>query len=296
MCAAMPGTLPVALQDMPVAEWAAAAVARHSARTFEDAPHLSLLEHLERFTASLPGKETARVVIVRDLPASVFTGVIGNYGKVVGASSGLMVIGQEESPTFQEAAGYLGEAAILEAQANGLDSCWVGGFFDRSATERLVEMAPGERVLAVSPLGYAQARPRAGERMLKRFVGAHKRRPIQEIAPGFDDETWPAWAAEGVRLARVAPSAVNRQPWLFTLETQVSATASYAGPTGAVRISVTERGHFGSVSRRLDCGIAMLHFEVGAHLMGGMGRWEALEEPDVARYRVSLAEESKEAP
>ena len=234
------------------------------------------------------------MVIVRELPEGIFTGVVGSYGKVVGARSGLIVIGQENDPFCQESAGYLGEATILEANANGLDSCWVGGFFDRGLTERLVELSPGERVLAVSPLGYAQARPRTGERVLKRFVGAHKRRAIEEIAPGFDEEAWPAWAAEGVRLARAAPSAVNRQPWEFRLQTDApatsayaEATSAYAGPTGAVTISVTDRGHFGSISRRLDCGIAMLHFEVGARLMGGAGCWEMLEPPDLARYRVT---------
>ena len=288
MVAAAFNALPVALADMPLAEWAAAVVVRHSARTFTGASvEAAVLERLERFTAGLPGRGTARVVIVRELPEGVFTGMVGSYGKVVGARSGLVVIGQEADPFCQESAGYLGEATILEANANGLDSCWVGGFFDRGLTERLVELSPGERVLAVSPLGLAQARPRTGERVLKRFVGAHKRRAIEEIAPGFDEETWPAWAAEGVRLARAAPSAVNRQPWEFRLATDAPATSAYAGPTGAVTVSVTDRGHFGSISRRLDCGIAMLHFEVGARLMGGAGGWEMLEPPDLALYRVT---------
>ena len=174
------------------------------------------------------------MVIVRELPEGIFTGVVGSYGKVVGARSGLIVIGQEGDPFCQESAGYLGEATILEANANGLDSCWVGGFFDRGLTEQLVTLSPGERVLAVSPLGLRPGSAAHGERVLKRFVGAHKRRAIEEIAPGFDEETWPAWAAEGVRLARAAPSAVNRQPWEFRLETDAPATSAYAGPTGAV--------------------------------------------------------------
>ncbi len=280
-------TLPVALEDIPVAEWAGAIVVRHSARTFTGVPpETGLLEELERFTAALPGGDTARVIVVRELPAAVFTGVVGSYGKVVGARSGLIVVGQENAPCFQEAAGYVGEATILQAQAQGLESCWVGGFFDRDLTQSLVELAPGERVLAISPLGRAQARLRTGERVLKRIVGAHKRLPIEAIAPGFDEDTWPAWAAEGVRLARVAPSAVNRQPWQFRLEIDTPIPYSYAGPTGAVTISVEDRGRFGSVSRRLDCGIAMLHFEVGARLMGSSGCWETLEPPDLARYRV----------
>lgn len=281
-------SLPVALERMPVAEWAAAIVARRSVRTFSstrvEAAHLEALESL---AGALPGQQTARVVIVRDLPKDVFTGAIGNYGKVVGAGSGLLVIGCETEPSVQESAGYVGEAVILEATARGLDTCWVGGFFDRQVTEHLVELGPHEHVLAVSPLGYGQS-ARTGEKMLKRLVGAHKRRPLDEIDPGFNEEAWPAWAAEGVRMARSAPSAVNRQPWQFRLDDESTAAAAYAGPTGAVTLTVLGRGHDGHVSRRLDCGIAMLHFEVGARLMGAAGRWETLDPPDVARYRVVL--------
>jgi hypothetical protein len=123
--------------------------------------------------------------------------------------------------------------------------------------------------------------------VLKRFVGAHKRKAVEEIAPGFDPELWPAWAAEGVRLARAAPSAVNRQPWRFELEAASAVATPTANPTGAVIVSAATKGGEGNISRRLDCGIAMLHFEVGARLMGAHGRWEVLEAPQVARYRVT---------
>jgi hypothetical protein len=125
--------------------------------------------------------------------------------------------------------------------------------------------------------------------MMKRMVGAHSRKPVEDIAPGFDPESWPAWAAEGVRLARVAPSAVNRQPWRFELG-QSASVSGLSGtdirPERAVTISAVTKGKEGSISRRLDCGIAMLHFEVGARMMGASGRWESLPAPDVARYQV----------
>jgi hypothetical protein len=42
------------------------------------------------------------------------------------------------------------------------------------------------------------------------------------------------------------------------------------------------------LSRRLDCGIAMLHFELGARAAGLTGEWEFLEAPEVARYVLSV--------
>lgn len=290
------GELPVALPDMPVAEWVAAIVVRRSVRTYTgQAVDPSLLQQMERFCGGLPGPEAARIAVVHDVPDMVFTGFVGSYGRVLGAPSALLMIGAEAEPWFQESAGYLGEAAVLEATSLGLGTCWVAGFFDRALASTLVPLAPQERVLAISPLGHAQARPRPSERVLKRVAGAHRRKPIEDIAPRFDPEEWPAWAAEGVRLARAAPSAANRQPWRFELEADVSTAlpASATETIGAVVVSAVAKGSEGNVPRRLDCGIAMLHFEVGARLMGALGRWETLEAPRVARYRVAPPSETQ---
>lgn len=282
--------LPVALPEMPVAEWAAAVVVRHSARTYDGRPVDPVsLGRLVAFCESLPGPEVARVTVLREAPSTLFTGIVGSYGRVQGAPSALVMIGGQDAFAFEESVGYLGEAAVLEATSLGLGTCWVAGFFDRSLASTLVPLTREERVLAVSPLGHPQPRARVGERVMKRAVGAHTRRPVKDVAPGFDEETWPAWAAEGVRLARAAPSAVNRQPWRFDLETgpaEAGLAPVAAEPTGQLVISATGRGIDGNISRRLDCGIAMLHFEVGARLMGTPGRWEVLDPPQVARYRV----------
>jgi nitroreductase len=281
--------LAAALEHLPATEWAAAVVARHSTRTFNGRPvSPGLLGRMESFVSGLPALDTARVLLVREVPAEVFTGFAGGYGKVVGAPSALVMIGNEGDPAVQESVGYLGEAAILEATSLELDTCWVAGFFDRTVAQTMVELLPGERVLAISPLGYGQPRPRAGERLLKAMVGAQKRRPIQDVAPGYDEERWPAWATEGVRLARLAPSAVNRQPWSIELLTEDDPLTRPREAVGA-RISVVERGSEGHVSRRLDCGIAMLHFEVGVRLMGGAGAWDLLDAPQVARYMIAEA-------
>jgi Putative TM nitroreductase len=282
---------PVALTEMPAAEWAAAVVVRRSARTYTGKTVVAAeLQRLERLCESLPAPEAARVVVLREVPGSVFTGFVGSYGRVLKAPSALLMIGTETAPSFPESVGYLGEAAVLEATSMGLGTCWVAGFFDKALASKLVPLAPKERVLAISPLGYAAPRPRAGERLMKRAVGAHKRRAVEEVAPEFDEERWPAWAAEGVRLARAAPSAVNRQPWKFELAWETDRPGLYpesARSAHGVTISVVVRGLEGNIPRRLDCGIAMLHFEVGARLMGAPGSWESLDDPQVARYRVA---------
>jgi hypothetical protein len=279
-----------------VAKWAAAMAVRHSSRTYAPVPVApALLDSAQSFCDGLPAANVARVVLVREAVDAVFTGFVGSYGRVIGAPAALVIVGAEADPTVQECAGYMGEAAILEATSLGLETCWVAGFFDRTAASSLVPLATGERVLAVSPVGHARARPRLGEKILKRMAKAHKRRPLEEIAPGFDPETWPLWATNGLRLAQTAPSAANRQPWRFELELGASAAPSSAqegGPAAAMIISSVEDGYDGKISRRLDCGIAMLHFEIGARLMGASGCWETLRSPRVARYYVTAVHDT----
>lgn len=266
--------LPVTIADIPLAEWASAIATRRSVRTYkrqrlDDAALASLRD----FCAALPGRTVARVAVLDQAPPDLFTGlVIGSYGRVAGASSAVLVIGRPDKRAAQECTGYAGEAALLQATAMGLGTCWIAGSFDRAVASRLVDLEAGEQVFAVSPVGHSEDKPRSGEVLMKAMVRAKHRRPIGEIAPGFDEERWPAWAAEGVRLARIAPSAVNRQPWRFDLT------------DGSVIARVVRRGREGSISRLLDVGIAMLHFEVGARLMGAEGTWELLDPPDVARY------------
>jgi nitroreductase len=238
------------------------------------------------------------LVLVEEVPERIFKGIVGGYGKVIGAPSAFVIIGNETRPGAQESAGYLGEAALLEATALGLGTCWIGGFFDPQVVSGLVSLTPGERVLAVSPVGYGQARLRSGEKLLKRMVKSHARKPLEEIAPGFDSAVWPPWAAEGLQLAHLAPSASNRQPWRFEFAPgPVEPSAGIAslgteapGSAGAMTVSVDREGRDHGISRRLDCGIAILHFEIGARAAGAPGLWEMLEPPAVARYRVSLGE------
>jgi nitroreductase len=174
-------------------------------------------------------------------------------------------------------AGYVGEAAVLEATRLGLGTCWIGGGFRKRKTADLVELAPGERVYTVIALGSAPEDWTTGERVTAAAAGADRRMPLVEIAPSIETELWPAWALAGIELARLAPSARNRQPWRFRLEGE-DVIVSYEGRETAY------------VSKRLDCGIAMLHFELAARAAGCDGVWEMLSSPNVARWRARAVE------
>ena len=106
------------------------------------------------------------------------------------------------------------------------------------------------------------------------FGRTHRRKPMSELVTGLDQGESPHWMKTALEAARIAPSAVNRQPWHFSVEPD-SITVSVGNPTRQL-----------GISKRLDCGIAMLHIEVAALESGVQGRWEFLESPEVARFTV----------
>ncbi len=251
--------------------WYEAIPLRRARRSFQTRQiPADVLDTLVKVAAqSRPFGDIARVVVVREAPQRLFMGVVGSYGGISGSPSALAFVGKAGAPHVQAAVGYTGEGVVLEATALGLDTCWVGGLFSSRHATMLGGVAASERVYAVSPLGFAAEHITPKERVVFRMGRSKSRRGLSEIAPGV--ETWPEWARAGVDAARIAPSAMNRQPWRFRFE------------DGAVIVSVVD-GDTQRVSKRLDCGIAMLHFELGAGSAGIDGSWELLDGPEVARW------------
>lgn len=254
-------------------DWLAAVARRCSRRAFDgvsaDTTELHAIENLcQRFRPY----SDARVELVTDPAIDIFRGIVGGYGKVVGAPHALLFVSDARAPFANQHLGYTGEAIVLEATTRSLDTCWVGGFFDPKQAASMVDLADGERIIAASPLGTAVGRKTSTERTMSGMAGSDNRKPVDAIAP---DGTagWPAWAIGALETARLAPSAVNRQPWRFRWDSD------------ALVVSVNSRLETPKVTKRLDCGIAMLHIEIAALSYGVTGAWEDMSSGlDVARF------------
>lgn len=223
---------------------------------------LSRIDERCRIVESEDG--TARPVLVRQADQSVFTGFVGSYGRVQGSPSLIAFVGTGDCEVD---AGYVGQAMVLHATSAGLDTCWVAGSFDARAAKRLVDLRRGERIVAVSPLGYATPETSRVERLQHTLIRPRARLPLERIAPG--SERWPHWAVEAAKAVRLAPSGVNRQPWRMRMESD------------ALVISAAPKAYW---TAPIDCGIAMLHAELGALHAGVQGDWERLPEPDIAVF------------
>ncbi len=263
--------------DIPFSRWHSAIARRRSRRHFD--PHRPIepdsLAALETACREFTPYPHARVCLVNEPAKDVFRGIIGSYGKVTGAPAFIAFIGDMRAPSVQEEVGYTGEGIILEATALGLNTCWVAGFFSRESVASLIEIKDNERVLAVTPVGYVIGLESPGERLMTGFGFTHKRLPLDKFVRGGRLDILAEWAKVSLEAARLAPSAVNRQPWGFDVDA--------SGITVSVR---TGRTDF-NVSKRLDCGIAMLHIEVAALNSGIRGSWELLVGQRVGRFVIA---------
>jgi len=164
----------------------------------------------------------------------------------------------------EEAFGYTFEKVLLFACSLGVGSTWIAGTMDRAAFERAMALEEGEVMPCVSPLGYPAKKMSLRETMMRRGIKADSRLDFGALffEGSFETPLTPERAGDlalPLELVRLAPSAVNRQPWRLV--------------TGEGRVHFYEkRSRSGSVAgwdvQKVDLGIAMCHFELGAQERG----------------------------
>lgn len=264
---------------------------RHSVRSYTGEPlpkaeREQLLQFLQNGWEPYPGVRT-RVVLLEgtDTTSKIFKGFLGSYGAVQNAPAMMCMIANVDDPYFYEATGYMGEQCVLYATRLGLDTCWVGGFFRPETAAKLIGLEKGERVLAVSPVGYAKKDGMSSlyEGLFKFGTKRGARKPLEKISY-LEDVVPPRWFDRGLEAVQVAPSSYNKQPWhvfyhkdgrisMSSVEEYKDKKPVYPGAPN---------------SSRLCCGIAMLHLKATTRALGIEGQWIPEEEAGnpIATYFV----------
>lgn len=234
---------------------------RRSVRTFEDRKiEPEKLEKLNAFIEDVnKGAEQMRFALF----ALEAGGKIGTYGMISGAHTFIAGIIPKNRERIEEF-GSAFEKIILYATSLGLGTCWLAGI-DRKTFTGKVDVASNEVIAAASPVGYA-ARQRLKESLTRRVVGADKRKPWEELfflkQPGAPLSRQAAGEyAEALEMARLAPSASNKQPWRVVADWP------------KFHFCLVRNAGYGAEQpfdiQKSDIGIAMCHFELTA----GAGKW-----------------------
>lgn len=257
---------------LPVDSWYNAIFLRHSQRKYSgEVPSDEVTTRIEKVCNDFRQFPGARAVLVKDSGKEVFKGAVGEFFyKVTETPYYIVFIGDMNVPNVQAITGYLGEGVILEATALGLNTCWVGGFYRQEAVVKQIDLKDNERILGITPIGYSKDESdRVGV-----SSKPYRRKDLEKLILNGDIDS-EKWVRSALEAARIAPSAGNRQPWRFEISDD-SITVSSGSKREGFRIS-----------RKLDCGIAMLHLELGAFSNGVHGSWEFLEYQRVARFRIN---------
>jgi len=223
---------------------------RRSRRKYIPEPLKSSSEvSLQELIDEYNNKENLDIRLVVD-NGKAFEGLRKSYGMFSGVRNYIGLIECKADPVYLEKLGYYGELLILHATALGLGTCWVGGTFHRASCP--FNLSQGESIHCVITVGRVQEKLSKREKFIYKLT--HRKSKIAEQMYTSDSPT-PDWFLSGMKAVELAPSAVNRQPVMFTYKDGI-VTASVKDITGE--------------GLALDLGIAKLHFELGA----GGGTWE----------------------
>lgn len=200
---------------------------RHSVRQYEDKriedeKRKVLVDEIEKINR----ENGLHVQIFFDEP-KCFDSLMAHYGKFTGVQNYIALVGKKGS-NLDEMCGYYGEQLVLLAQSLGLNTCWVAMTHGKSAA--VIEN--GEKQACLIAFGYG-----------KTHGIAHTSKPLDKLTS--INGTIPDWFEKGMEAVMLAPTAMNQQKFVFTLNgEQVSAKVS--GP---------------AFYTKMDLGIVKYHFE-----------------------------------
>lgn len=204
---------------------------RHSVRSYLNKPiPADIISELESEISLCNNEGGLHIQLVTDEPEA-FSGFMAHYGKFSGVKNYIALIG-EKSSELDVKLGYYGERLAIKAQQLGMNTCWVAMSFSKRKSKCITES--GEKLICVLSLGYGETQGTA-----------HKSKPIEQLCNVKGDI--PDWFRKGMECAALAPTAMNQQKFLFTLNGD--------------RASVKPTEGFYS---KVDLGIVMYHFEIGS--------------------------------
>ncbi len=228
---------------------------RRSVRTFDgNMPDDAVIDELKAFSESIvnPFGNSVRFVFLDAEKNKLSSPVLAGEKLYVSAIT-------EKQENADVAYGYAFEALLMHAHEKGLGTVWIGGTMPRDKFESASGLSENEIMPCISPLGGVAKKMSVKESLMRKGVKADNRLDFEEIF--FDgDFTTPLTKgkAMGVGLAdtlesvRLAPSAVNKQPWRVVI------------CPGAAHFFVKHDKGFTTADydlQRIDVGIALYHFE-----------------------------------
>ncbi|HCW53629.1 MAG TPA: nitroreductase Nfs [Clostridium sp.] len=225
---------------------------RHSVRNYSDEPLSDeIINKINSYIKDLtnPFNKEVRIELIEKDESNEDI-KLGTYGVIKGANYFFVSACKNDDISLM-ALGYSLEKLILFCTSLGLGTVWLGGTFKKSNFAKAIKLQKDEVLPIVSPVGYEGGK----KTLLGTLFGNHhnKRKPFSELF--FNENFYTPLSEihagqyfEPLEMLRLAPSAVNKQPWRVVKEDDK--IHFYLASTNALN--------------RVDIGIALCHFHLTA--------------------------------
>ncbi|MBC3889581.1 nitroreductase [Acetobacterium paludosum] len=205
--------------------------ARHSVRAYNERKLEGEPAHILNSLIDECNKESGLHIQLCLNEPQAFDGLLSHYGKFSNVNNYIALVGKK-SKELDEQLGYYGEKIVLKATELGMGSCWVAGTYSKSKCRCTIEK--GEKLVCVIAIGY-----------FDKDGIPHKTKSIEELS--HVNANMPEWFRRAMEAAQLAPTAMNQQKFLISLN-------------GNTVIAKAGKGFL----TKLDLGIVKYHFELGA--------------------------------
>ena len=192
------------------------------------------------------------------------------------------------APLYEVAYGYCFEKFCLYAWSLGIGTVMLAGTLSRRTFEKAMDLGKDEEMPVASPIGYPAEKLSMREKLMRKAVKADARQPFGKLfydrsfAKSLTEESAEQFA-DALEMVRLAPSAVNKQPW----------RAVKCGDTvhfyRAKSMGVLSDGELDL--QKIDMGIALAHFDLTLQEQGVDGEFTdknpGLQVDDDMEYIIS---------
>ncbi len=199
---------------------------RHSVRQYKTTPiEENLVTELNAYIENCNAESGLNIQLICDDP-ECFDVFLAHYGKFKNANNYIALVGKKNLPDLDEKVGYFGESIVLKAQELGLNTCWVAGTFGKKKCKAKIES--DEKIVCVISIGYGENQG-----------VEHKSKPIEKLCKA-DLSSAPDWFKEGVDAALKAPTALNQQKFIISLEGEEAKIVSKGGPMTKLDLGIVK--------------------------------------------------------
>ncbi len=248
-----------------------------------------IIENIEREISEVdelfPDCRTDYDIVDYDEVEDFISGIVGGYGKV--EAPHYILAFSEESQECLVNLGYILERVVLEITSMEIATCWVGSHFDKETLKENFGTYKDLYPIVLTAFGKSQS----DENTLRSNPDAASRKEISELVLDDIDDVPDKWL-KVLDAARMAPSAMNSQPWRFKVKD--SGIDLYIETGGGIINKIGKT--FGNLEEmnKIDLGIALCHIQIGAEKFSIDIGFQKLEEgeKDSLSYVISIFEES----